>query len=472
MSGLTPEGFVSKRTPELKLELEQKLLDSFGSVNLNPSSVFGQLVGLTVEQQSDFWGRLEEVYWAQYPSSATGINLDRVVSINGLTRLAAQPTSVLGVLTGTKNTVIATGRLAAVTQTGHQYQLTSPVTLAEANSVGARVEVTTLAASTNYTINLNGTPHTYNSGPAPTEASILTNLKVLLDLAGGITSVITAEGDEGRIDLRYDTPQPITVSANMSITMVSNYGNFAALNTGPQTVPVGALGQIVTPVAGWESVTNRFEGTVGRVAESDTDLRLRRAESLKIAGQNTLDSIVTRLRQLPGVLAQRVVVNNTNTTNGEGIPGHSIRAVVDGGENSAIARVLFDYVAAGIGYYGATTVDVLSPVTNSTFPVKFDRPTNVPWWLTVTIDGSVNTPTDAVSAVRNVVMKWAEGLEIAEPVLYTRLFGPITNVIGEGAFITDLRIAKTASPTGTVNLTAGPTERLVITPERIQVFVV
>lgn len=438
--------------------------------------MFGQLTGLTVEQQADFWNRLEEVYFSQYPSSATGINLDRVVALNGLTRLAARATAVLAVLTGSPGTTIAAGRLAAVTQTGHQYQLTSPVTLGPSNSVGARVEVITLTASTDYTINLDGTPYTYNSGVSPTETSILVNIKAMFDLVPGITSVVTTEGDEGRIDIQYDTPIPIVVTANMAITQVSNYGDFAGTVTGPRTVPVGALTQIVTPVAGWESVFNRFEGTIGRDAETDTELRLRRAESLKIAGQNTLDSIVTRIRQLPGVLAQRVVVNNTDTTNGEGIPAHSIRAIVGGGIEEDIARVLYDYVAAGIGYYGAVEVDVISEVTGTPFEVKFDRPTNVPFYITVTIQGSPATLTDAVATVRNALMAYTSGLTIAEPVLYTRLFTPINAVIGAGAYVVTMYINEHEIDDPmyetTANLVPDPDERMVLSPERIQVFVV
>ena len=273
MSGLTPEGFVAKRTPELKVELEQKLLDVFGPVNLNPSSVFGQLTGLTIEQQSDFWSRLEDVYWSQYPSSAEGVNLDRVVSLNGLSRLAARATTVRAVLTGTAGTVIAAGRLAATPQTGHQYELTGEVTLSAATSVGARVVIVTLVANTDYTINLNGTPYTYNSGASPTETSIMTNLNGLMP--DGVTGQVTTEGADAILDLKYDTPQQIVVSSDMAIQLVSNYGDFASVVVGPLTAPVGSLTQIVTPVAGWDTVYNRFEGTVGRAAETDTELRLR-----------------------------------------------------------------------------------------------------------------------------------------------------------------------------------------------------
>lgn len=470
MSGLTPDGFVVKRTPELKLDLEELLQSAFGPVNLNDSSVLGQLVGLTVEQQTIFWELLQQVYWSQYPSSAEGVNLDRVVSLNGVTRLAAAPTSVLAVVSGAAGTLLSAGRLASNSQTSDQYQLVDSVTIAAANSVGARVVVSALLDNTNYTITLNGVSYTYNSGAAATQLSILTNLAGLMPVY--ITATVTGSGSNAVMDLKYDTPQPIVVGARLAISSLSVYGTFAATRPGPTVLLPGGLDTIVTPISGWESVTNRSPGTTGRNAETDSELRSRRAKSLKLGGQNTIESITATLGQLPGVLTQRVAVNNGDTTNAEGIPGHSIRAIVDGGVAEDIARVLFDYVAAGIGYYGSITIDVPSEVTGTTFPVKFDRPTNVQFYVTVTFNDSANTPVNAVQAIRDALTAYAAELTIAEPVLYTRLFTPINAVIGDGAYVTELKIGLAPSPTGTTNLTPDPDERFVLPPENIQVFTV
>lgn len=470
MSGLSSAGFVPKRTPELKVELEALLTEFFGSVNLNPSSVFGQLVGLTVDQQSDFWELLQEVYWSQYPSYATGVNLDRVVSLNGVYRLASAPTSVTGIISGTAGTLLSAGRLASNSKTQDQYRLTDPVTISAANSVGARIIVQTITDNVVYTLTLGGTSYTYNSGTAATAASILSNL--LAQMPAGVTGVVTGSGSDVYLDLKYGTPQPITVGARLSVSRLSVYGTFAATSPGPISLGIGELNTIVTPISGWTEITNRAPGTLGRNEESDDDLRSRRSRSLKLGGTNTIESITSRLSQLEGVLAQRVAVNNTDSTNAEGIPAHSIRAIVDGGVSEDIARVLFNYVAAGIGYYGATTINVLSEVTNTVFPVKFDRPTNVPFFVTVTFAKSPNTPVNAVNVVRNRLINYAASLDIAEPILYTRLFSPINAVIGEGAYVTDLRIGLTSSPTGQVNLVPEAAERFVLPSANIQVFAV
>lgn len=465
---LSSAGYVPKRLPQLKTELDTRMLEVFGPINLNAESVFGQLVGLTVEQQAEIYAQLEEVYWSQYPASAQGVNLDRVVSLNGLERLPARATNVQAVVSGSAGTVLALGRLARATD-GTTYQIQGAVTLAMAGSVGATVEVATLTASADYTITIGGTGYTYNSGPTPTRASILTNLKALLPVWTRSTLTTGTGGDSLRIE--YDTPQTLLLSANLAASSVSNYASFAAQVVGPIALPVGALNTITTPVSGWVSISNRAPGSIGRAVETDDELRLRRTRSLRLAGANTLDSIVSRIQQVPGVITQRVVANSGNATDAEGIPAHSIRAIVDGGTDADVARILYTYVAAGIGYYGAVTYNVVSDVTGQSFPVKFDRPTNVPFYVTVTVKSSVATPTDAIERIRSALMDYAAGQDIAEPLLYTRLFTPINGVIGEGAYVQSLTTGLAASPTGTVNIVPTAVQRLVLAPGRIQVFV-
>lgn len=468
MSGLTPAGFVAKRTPAIKIELEQRLIETFGDPNLNPSSVFGQLVGLTADQQTTFWDELQAVYWSQYPSSAEGVNLDRVASINGIFRLAARPTAVRAVIHGTVGTVLAAGRLASTGQGGAQFALADPVTINVAASVGANIQSASLAAGLRR-ITVNGVNYDHTPGPDPTAASILNNL------ADQMPSHIRRQVFDGQggtaLLLEYDTASPISVSGNLTIVRASVYGDFQSVDAAPIPAPIFALNTITTPVAGWHSVLNRSAGTEGRLVETDTELRMRRANSLKLAGRGTLDSIVSNLQQVPGVLASRVVANAGPGTNAEGIPAQHVRAIVDGGTAEDIGRVLFERVAAGIGYYGAQTINVVSEVTGTSYAVKFDRPTNVPIWITVTIARGIDTPADVIERVRDVLMAYAETLSIAETLPYTRLFTPINSAIGEAGSVRTLYIGKAAAPSGVLDLIPGPAERLVLARDRIQINV-
>lgn len=475
MSGLSENGFVPKRTPELKLELEQKLLDVFGSVNLHPQSVFGQMVGLTVEQQSEIWARLEEVYWSQYPRSASGINLDRMVSINGLSRLAAVPSSVRGVVTGVPGTVLYAGRLAGSSKLNMQFELLDDTTLATAASVGAKIRVQTVANNTNYTVTIGSTPRTYNSGVAATEASILTGISNLF-AATSISSVLTISESGSFVELSHDTASTVAVGGNLQIFEVSNYAAFVATVDGPNAIPVGTLDQIVTPVSGWSKVSNRQSGTTGRLIETDTELRIRREKSLKLASTGTLDAIVSHMQQVPGVLEQKVLVNATNTTDANGVPAHHIWAIVDGGTSADIADVLFAQVAAGIGYHGSLHVNHVSEVTGDVYVVSFDRPTDVQFYVAVTVKGSEHTPANAVDLIRKRLVEWAQELKIGEPVLWSRLFTPINEVIGEGAYVQELFINTVAIEDSgdelTANLAADANERYRLSSSGVQVFVV
>ncbi|PZQ49765.1 MAG: hypothetical protein DI556_09855 [Rhodovulum sulfidophilum] len=471
MAGLTPEGFVPKRTAELKLELEALVTGAFGSVNLNPESVFGQIIGIVIGQQADIWARLEQVYRSQYPGMAEAINLDRVVSINGISRLAAAPTSVVAVVTGVDGTVIEAGKLAAA-ENGSIYALAGPVTIDADISVGARVSISEVVDDIDYSITLGATTYTYNSGPEATAGSILTNLAALMVLA--IDAHEVSDGLGGNwLRIEYGAQQHISVGPRMQILEVSVYADFEGTETGAIELPAATLTTIQTPTAGWNAVVNRGEGTLGREVETDEELRLRRERSLRLTGSNTLDAIRSALSELPGVLSMRVVANSGTATDAEGTPRQTLWAVVDGGLPEQVARVLYERVAAGIGYRGDVAVDVISPTNGQAFEVRFDRPTNVPYYVTVTVVRSDSTPTQVIDLVRAAVVDYSNSeFAIGEDVLYSRLFSPINAVIGDGAYVQSLTIGEAEGPTGTTNLAAEPDERFILTEGRVQVFVV
>ena len=469
MAGLSPEGFVAKRTAELKLELEALLTSQFGAINLNPESIFGQLVGVIVDQQADLWARLEEVYRSQYPGMAEEVNLDRVVSLNGIVRLSAAPTTVVAVVTGTDGTVLPAGRLA-LADNGSIFRSSGAVTIDADISVGARILVTAVVDSTDYSLTLGATTYTYNSGPAATAASILANLADLLPAE--IDHVVTAGVGGTWLDLSYAAQQLIAVGARLTIQTVSTYADFENTESGPVELPALTLNVIQTPVSGWVGITNRAEGTLGRNTETDAELRLRRERSLRLTGTNTLDAIRSALSELPGVLSMRVVANNGTSTDAEGTPRQTLWAVVDGGAQEDIAQVLYERVAAGINYRGGITVPVLSPTNGQAFDIRFDRPTNVPYYVNVTVQASDATPTTVIEMIRKALVDYSnENFAIGEDVLYTRLFSPINAVIGEGAYVSGLTIGIAPDPVGTGNLVSAASARFILTEARVQVFV-
>ena len=151
---------------------------------------------------------------------------------------------------------------------------------------------------------------------------------------------------------------------------------FEAEELGEVQAPAGSLVVIETPVTGWTSVVNEEDADLGRGLETDVELRLRRAESLHIIGAATVEAIQARiLDEVANVTDVIVVENETDVTDPEGRPPHSLQAIVAGGADQAIGDKIWELKAAGIQTYGT---DVSVTVTDSQgfdHTIDFDRAT-------------------------------------------------------------------------------------------------
>lgn len=461
MSGLTPEGFVGKRLPAIKSETEAALVAGLGPLNFNSETVIGQLVGLNADAQARFWQLLEDVYQSQYPSGAVGVNLDRVVAINGLVRLGALPTTVRAVVTGVAGTTIPPASIAKNSNTDEFYRALSGRTLSLATSVGALIEVATVADDADYTVTLDGTPVTIDSGTDATAATIL----------AALASALSVETELGVDSLRldYDTPRSISVSANLTIVEVSAFLDFESVVRGPIDLPAGRLDAIETPIAGWTAVTNREPGVTGRAIETDDELRVRRERSVRVAATNTLDGIQANLAFLDGVTNVLVRENNTNITDPDGVPPNHVWAIVQGGEAAAIGRVLYDRVAAGIGTFGTEEEVVTSELSGQSYVMRFDRPDIVTVQIRVVVAGGPLLPADFAERIRAALVQFGAGLSIGQDVLFTRLYCPIQTAIDAGSYVEELYLDVVAPAAGTSNLAIGNQELAVIAAENIVV---
>lgn len=159
--GVTPQGFKAKRLIDVKNELEDAFIAEFGDINLDPQSVTGQLIGIYSKVLADIWENLQDVYLSQYPNSATGVSLDNVVQLNGITRLPAQRTFVIGAATGIPGTLIPIGSLARLTGTQNIFESTESVIISNGNSIQNIVSVNSTPQAQEYVVLINGTRYAY-----------------------------------------------------------------------------------------------------------------------------------------------------------------------------------------------------------------------------------------------------------------------------------------------------------------------
>lgn len=182
----------------------------------------------------------------------------------------------------------------------------------------------------------------------------------------------------------YSTEEAYTVSDNegnefvLSATSAIGSGIsqlvFRALNIGNVEVLPNTITTPVTIVLGVKSINNPGVAiTKGTNEETDAELRERRKVSVAIANQGYTDGLQAALANIPDVSKVNVYQNRSNTTDADGIPGHSIWVVVQGGTDTEIGAVMDNKVAGGVGMKGSQSVNVQQS-DGQVATYYFDRP--------------------------------------------------------------------------------------------------
>lgn len=468
--GITPAGFVLKRLEDIKAEMEAALQSAFGSdIDLSPSSVFGQIVGIMSYAFAVKWETAKDVHDSFDPDKAEGASLDAVSALTGIRRLSATATLARASVIGYPGTVVPAGAQASNEDTGDIYSLDEEVEISVDNALQAWVLVESIADDNDYTITLDGTSYTINSGSGATALSILTALRASIN-AGSIADA-EFDGDALKVTSVGDYIA-VTLSVNLAISQVGSPGQFTANDTGPLLLPIGKLSEIETPYSGWDAVYNLEAGDTGRNRETDAELRVRRAKSIDLAARNTADSIYSNLSTLDNVRDVLVLQNNATETDPNGIPPQHLWIIVLGGEDQEIAETIYATIPGGIGMMGNETVSVESAVTGQAYNIKFDRPEVVQAYISMNIEiTSSDFPSNGTDQIKDALVAYgAENQRISEPLLYNKLFVPIYSIPGHE--VTALYLGAAADPTGEVTLSADVDQIIDISADRIEVTIV
>lgn len=480
--GVTPEGFVRPSLEEIAEQRRQKYRDQFGSnINTAPASVFGQLIGIEAEREDRLWAAMQAVYLSAYPASASGRSLDGAVQLTGIERLDATRSFVLGVLIGVPSATIPEGSQASISTTNEIFETLVNVTLTLSATIQALVSVSDVIPSTTYSITIDGQESTYESSGDPDADEILNGLASSWQYDHG--SQIDFEVDNGEMLLIVAdriTPVTLSVGSNLQVDQVGNQTSMRSLNTGPILSPAGTLTTIETPVAGWDEVINYTEGTSGRNIETDSELRLRRAESLQITGTATVEAIRARLlAQVDDVTAVTVIENRTAEVDGDGRPPHSFEAVVSGGTDEDIANKIWEVKPAGIQTHGDFGF-VITDSSGNLHEIRFSRPVDQYVWIRIdlSLNGVGTYPDNGEDTIKENILAYGSTLSVGDDLIIQALFGPIFSVPGiESA---EVEIAVTSSPETAPeeheyvsnNIAIGSNEIAIFASDRIEVEVV
>ncbi len=187
----------------------------------------------------------------------------------------------------------------------------------------------------------------------------------LYGLDQDVEPVFTVSDDEGN-EFELVTTVAIGGAGTASYSFRSKVPG--AVLTVPNTIT-----NPVTVVLGVTAINNPTTYTTAGInEETDYELRLRRQRSVSLASQGYLASLIAELENISAVNYVAIYENNTGSTDGDGIPSHSIWVIVDGGEDEDIANAIYRKRNAGCGMFGDEAV-IITRVDGSPFTIRFDR---------------------------------------------------------------------------------------------------
>ena len=435
MAGLSATGLTIKSLTDTITDMSNKI-----KARINPDftiaedTVAGIYTGIIGDESSDLWEAIQMVYNAAYPRTATDISLDYTAGIVNVVRILAAKSGGNLEFTGTVGTVVPVNTAIKVPATGDRYFTSSALTLTTSAFSDITFNISSVVNSTVYTLTINNVVVSITSGGSATANSILLQLQAAINsLVIGVTASL-----ESATTLRVnvtepDSTYPLVIGARIGATTVSNLVNAVSEFEGAYVAPVGTVTEQLVPIFGITSVTNLKDMFVGRLKETDNELRVRRYNSVGIIGASTYDSVLSNIRNIEGVTAAFIIENKTGSPDVDGRPSHSFELVVEGGDASVITEVLWKYHPLGIQTWGDIT-----RTTEAGFTIKFSRPTTI--YIRLSIDYSLYSEEEFAitgsDGIKQAALLYGETLQVGQDVIPQRFFGGIfSSVTGLSALV-------------------------------------
>lgn len=293
-----------------------------------------------------------------------------------------------------------------------------------------------------------------------------TNSTVDLVLTGTAGTSITNGTVKDTNNVIWRLPASVTIGVGGTVTVTatcSNSGAVAAL--------AGTITTINTPTRGWASVTNPAAATVGAPAETDAELRIRQGQSVALPSLTPFEGVDGAIANVAGVTRHKLYENDTGATDSNGLPPHSISAIVDGGDVTEIAQTIRGNKGQGTATYGTTSVTVPDTYGNP-HVISFSRSTDVPIFGHIILKAFTGYTSQIGVQIQQAVADYINGLTIGDDVLLSRIYSPANLGVVSGGNaryydIQELLIGKSAGSVAAANIIIAYNESASCKPENI-----
>lgn len=262
----------------------------------------------------------------------------------------------------------------------------------------------------------------------------------------------------------WNLPATVNIpgSGTITVTAVCEVpGNIVAV--------ANSISTIATPTYGWQSATNPNAATIGAPVESDAALRIRQAKSTALPALSVMDSIFSAIGNIDGVQRYTIYENSGSTTDSNGIPSHSISAVVEGGDIQTIGSTIALKKTPGTGTYGTTPVSVVD-AAGLPSTINFFVLADITITMVITIATLPGYVSSTGTAIINSIISAIDSIDIGTDVYLNRLY-TYANLNGaplsETYNVTSILIARGVASPAASDVTIAFNEAPVITAANI-----
>lgn len=451
--GVTDKGFIPKPKQAIIDAIVEDLKIGLGEeFPTNPESVAGQIIQILAASSKDNWDVAEAVAFTQNRQSAEGQYLDFLARIAGLTRIKQSGSTGQLLFTGDQNTFIpqftackdVEGRVV-LTQVEH--------TLNRANCYQSTFSLNSVQDNVAYSISVEGSTATYNSGFGSTELNILQGLEIQLNTITDFPVALDINALTITITFpSFNNELTTTNSDNINLALVGGLVSSESALTGNEVnFYSNTITTLVKSILGVQSVTNIVAFQNGRDTETDAELRIRMDEREESTGTATKPSIETTLSQVNGVTSAYIILNDTLIDDTiTGVPKKHYETFIAGGDDNEIAEVLHTTKPLFGQMHGDIEKTVIDQ-NGDTQGVKFSRPSTEYAWVRAvySINEEEQFPADGEDRMRSSVVSYGTSqMGQGEDLEPTKFFSPLYSV--QGVYIQpNIQVAITTSPTAT-----------------------
>lgn len=431
--GVTVNGFVRKRLPEIREDIFKSLEQKLGSsVSRQPNSMIGVLVGVYAAELDRMWQLLERDYYDRSPISAGEGSLDNTLAYTNVQRKKAQASYLYAVCYG-RSGMLLPANCQIKDTSGYKWNIIEESTITLNDCVHVTLDVATPAEGKVYSVQFDNDAvikYTAKTGDTALVVAVAMASQSVPKWQG---NVVDGELVFERTDRRYGAV--VVPNESFTVTQVGSPIRFDCEEYGEIEPLLNSVTFINTNYDGWFSVSNESETYVGRDYETASEVRQRYASAVFKNSVGMVESIKAALMELQDVTSVTIYENRTDETV-DGLKPHSFQAIVFGGDEEAIARTILSVAPLGIDTNGDICVRV-EDTEGASQNICFSRPHEVPIYVKVIIKeyNEEVLPGDVIDKIKNIVLAQFKKLSMGNDVIYQRLLGPIYSGIDGISYI-------------------------------------